>query len=92
MIDKTVYGQLEQELRAWGIEEEAEDILLDFSEILADKGIRGKEVRHSEKYGRTVIEACGICTPNEEEPEEADVLIKWLSVGRKRFDIEDYFL
>lgn len=92
MIDKGLYEQLETELSLNRIEEEAEDILLELSEILADKGIHGKEVHHSEKFGSVLIEVCGICTPAEEEPEEADVWLKWIKIGKKKFEIEDYFL
>lgn len=92
MINKELYEQLEEELKACGIDEEAEDVLLDFSEVLADKGITDKELHHSEKYGKTLIEVCGICTPDEEEPEETAVLLRWIKIGKKKFDIDDYFL
>lgn len=92
MINRELYGQLEEELKACGIEEEAEDVLLDLSEVLADKGVMEKELHHSEKYGRTLIEICGICTPDEDDPGETGVLLRWIKIGKKTFDIDDYFL
>lgn len=92
MIDKGIYEEVEAELRRLSIKEEAEDVFLELSEILADKGIIGKEVHHSEKYGKAIIEACGICTRGEEDPEDVNVLLQWIRIGKKEFKIEDYFL
>jgi hypothetical protein len=48
-----------------------------------------KEVSLKESYGKTVVEAVGICS---EEEEEVVVLIKRVKIGKKEFEIEDYFL
>lgn len=92
MLNKELYLQLEREFEHCHMEEEVEDVLLELAEILADKGVMGKEVCHQEKYGRTLVEACAVCSPDEEEPEEVNVLVRWIKIGKKEFEINDYLL
>ena len=89
MMNEELYEALEKEFEKCRMEEEVEDVLLDLAELMADKGIMDKEVICKESYGRTVVEGCGICS---EEDGELSVLIQWINVGKKKFEIEDYFL
>lgn len=89
MFNQEIYDLLEAEFEKNHLEEDVEEVLLDLSEALADQGIMDKEVSLKESYGKTVVEAVGICT---EEDEEVIVLIKRVIIGKKEFEIEDYFL
>lgn len=89
MFNQETYDLLEAEFEKNHLEEDVEEVLLDLSEALADQGIMDKEVSLKESYGKTVVEAVGICS---EEDEEVVVLIKRLKIGKKEFEIEDYFL
>lgn len=89
MFNQEIYDLIEKEFEKNRIEEDVEEVLLDLSEAMADKGIMDKEVSLKESYGKTPIEVTGICS--EEEGEET-VLIKTLKIGKKEFVIEDYFL
>lgn len=89
MMNEELYDAMEQAFEKCRIEEEVEDVLLNLAEMMADKGIMDKEVVCKESYGRTVVEGCGICT---EEDGELSVLVKWITVGKKKFEVEDYFL
>lgn len=89
MMNEELYDAMEQAFEKCRIEEEVEDVLLNLAEMVADKGIMDKEVVCKESYGRTVVEGCGICT---EEDGELSVLVKWITVGKKKFEVEDYFL
>ncbi|MDK2965855.1 U-box domain-containing protein 56 [Lacrimispora amygdalina] len=89
MFNEEMYEELEAEFEKNHIEEEVEEVLLDLAEALADKGILDKEVNLTESYGKTQIFAAGICT---EEDGESSVLIKRIRIGRKEFEINDYFL
>ena len=71
------------------LDEDVEDVLLDLAEHMADQGIMDKEVIFKESYGKTSVEGCGVCA---EEDGEISVLIKWIRVGKKEFEIDDYFL
>ena len=66
-----------------------EDVLLDLAENIAERGIMDKEVIFKQSYGRTEVHGCGVCA---EEDGETSVLIKWIRVGKKEFEIDDYFL
>jgi hypothetical protein len=89
MFNQEIYDLLESEFEKNHLEEDVEEVLLDLSEALADQGIMDKEVSLKESYGKTVVEAVGICS---EEDEEVVVLIKRVKIGKKEFEIEDYFL
>lgn len=89
MFNQEIYDLLEAEFEKNHLEEDVEEVLLDLSEALADQGIMDKEVSLKESYGKTVVEAVGICS---EEDEEVVVLIKRVIIGKKEFEIEDYFL
>lgn len=89
MFNQDIYDLLEAEFEKKHIEEDVEEVLLDLSEALADKGIMDKEITLKESYGKTAIEAVGICS---EEEDEVTVLIKRVKIGNKDFEIEDYFL
>ncbi len=89
MFNQETYDLLEAEFEKSHLEEDVEEVLLDLSEALADQGIMDKEVSLKESYGKTVVEAVGICS---EEEEEVVVLIKRVKIGKKEFEIEDYFL
>jgi hypothetical protein len=89
MFNQETYDLLEAEFEKNHLEEDVEEVLLDLSEALADQGIMDKEVSLKESYGKTVFEAVGICS---EEEEEVVVLIKRVKIGKKEFEIEDYFL
>jgi hypothetical protein len=89
MFNQEIYDLLEAEFEKNQLEEDVEEVLLDLSEALADQGIMDKEVSLKESYGKTVVEAVGICS---EEDEEVIVLIKRVKIGKKEFEIEDYFL
>ncbi|RKD30984.1 MULTISPECIES: U-box domain-containing protein 56 [Lacrimispora] len=89
MFNQETYDLLEAEFEKNHLEEDVEEVLLDLSEALADQGIMDKEVSLKESYGKTVVEAVGICS---EEEEEVVVLIKRVKIGKKEFEIEDYFL
>ncbi|WP_313343181.1 U-box domain-containing protein 56 [Lacrimispora sp.] len=89
MFNQDIYDLLEAEFEKNHIEEDVEEVLLDLSEALADKGIMDKEVTLKESYGKTDIETVGICS---EEEDEVTVLIKRVKIGNKEFEIEDYFL
>jgi hypothetical protein len=89
MFNQETYDLLEAEFEKNHLEEDVEEVLLDLSEALADQGIMDKEVSLKESYGKMVVEAVGICS---EEEEEVVVLIKRVKIGKKEFEIEDYFL
>lgn len=89
MINEELYETLEQEFERNHVEEDVEDVLLDLAENIADQGIMDKEVIFKESYGKTGVEGCGVCA---EEDGEISVLIKWIRVEKKEFEINDYFL
>ncbi len=89
MFNEETYEELEAEFDKYHIEEEVEEVLLDLAEALADKGILDKELNLTESYGKTQIFATGICT---DEDGEVNVLIKHIKIGKKEFEINDYFL
>jgi len=89
MLNEETYEELESELEKNHIEEEVEEVLLDLAEALADKGILDKDLNLTESYGKTQIVATGICT---DEDGEVSVLIKQIKIGKKEFEINDYFL
>lgn len=89
MFNEETYEELEAEFEKYHIEEEVEEVLLDLAEALADKGILDKELNLTESYGKTQIYANGICT---DEDGEVSVLIKQIKIGKKEFEINDYFL
>lgn len=91
-MDEKTYKKLEAELTKCRIDQEAEDILLDLAEMLAEKGAMEKEISVKENYGKTVVEALGTCSPDEGGDEEPSVYIRLLRVGKAEFEIEDYFL
>ncbi|WP_243005189.1 U-box domain-containing protein 56 [Hungatella effluvii] len=89
MMNEELYEALEQELEKNHVEEDVEDVLLDLAENIAERGIMDKEVVFKQSYGRTEVHGCGVCS---EEDGETSVLIKWIRVGKKEFEIDDYFL
>ena len=89
MMNEELYEALEQELEKNHVEEDVEDVLLDLAENIAERGIVDKEVIFKQSYGRTEVHGCGVCA---EEDGETSVLIKWIRVGKKEFEIDDYFL
>lgn len=89
MMNEELYEALEQELEKNHVEEDVEDVLLDLAENIAERGIMDKEVVFKQSYGRTEVHGCGVCA---EEDGETSVLIKWIRVGKKEFEIDDYFL
>ena len=89
MFNEETYEELEAEFEKYHIEEEVEEVLLDLAEALADKEILDKELNLTESYGKTQIYATGICT---DEDGEVSVLIKMIKIGKKEFEINDYFL
>jgi hypothetical protein len=89
MFNEETYEELVSEFEKNHIEEEVEEVLLDLAEALADKGILDKELNLTESYGKTHIYATGICT---DEDGEVSVLIKQIKIGKKEFEINDYFL
>lgn len=89
MLNNDIYEAMEMEFEKNHIEEEVEEVLLDLAEALADKGIRDKEVSLTESYGKARVQAVGVCT---EEDGETSVYIKRIQIGKKEFEIEDYFL
>jgi len=89
MFNQDIYDSLEKEFEKNHIEEDVEEVLLDLSEALADKGIMDKELNLKESYGKTPVEVSGICS---EEEGEVTVLIKRIKIGKKEFEIDDYFL
>lgn len=89
MMNEELYEALELEFEKNHMDEDVEDVLLELSEIIADAGIMDKEVIRKESYGKTAVEACGLCS---EEDGETDVLLLWVRVGRKTFEVHDYFL
>ena len=89
MFNQELYEVLEAEFEKSHIEEEVEEVLLDLAEALADRGIMDKEVSLTESYGKTQIFANGVCT---DEDGEINVLIKRIKIGKKEFEINDYFL
>ncbi len=89
MFDQDIYEALEMEFERNHIMEDVEEVLLDFAEAMADRGIMDKELVLSESYEETPILVTGICS---EEEGEVNVLIKQVQVGKKEFVINDYFL
>jgi len=89
MFNEETYEELEAEFEKYHIEEEVEEVLLDLAEALADKEILDKELNLTESYGKTQIYATGICT---DEDGAVSVLIKNIKIGKKEFEINDYFL
>lgn len=89
MLNNDIYELMEMEFEKNHMEEEVEEVLLDLAEALADKGIRDKEISLTESYGKVKVQVVGIC--NEEEG-ETSVYIKRVQIGKKEFEIEDYFL
>lgn len=89
MMNEEIYEALEQEFSRNRVDEEVEDVLLYLAEGLAEKGVLDKETSFSENYGRVKITAVGICT---EEEGEVNVRILTVLVGKKEFEIDDYFL
>ncbi len=89
MFDQDIYEALEMEFERSHITEDVDEVLLDLSEALADKGIMDKELVLTESYGKTQIWVSGICS---QEEGEVNVLIKKVRIGKKEFEINDYFL
>lgn len=89
MLNNDIYEAMEIEFEKNHIEEEVEEVLLDLAEALADKGILDKEISLTESYGKARVQAIGICT---EEEAGTSVYIKYIQIGKKEFEIEDYFL
>lgn len=89
MLNNDIYEALEMEFEKNHMEEDVEEVLLDLAEALADKGIRDKEIRLTQSYGKTRVQAVGACT---EEDGETGVYIKRILIGKKEFEIEDYIL
>lgn len=91
-ITEEVYETLAEALYRNRINEEAEDILLALAEELADMGVDNKEITYKEKVGAVDLEVSGVCEPNPDDPDEVSVYLKWVKVGKKIIEIEDYFL
>jgi len=85
MLDQDIYEALEMEFVRNHIKEDVDEVLLDLAEALADRGI----MVLTESYGKTQIQVTGICT---EEEGEVNVLVKQVQIGKKEFEIDDYFL
>ncbi len=89
MLDQDIYEALEMELERNHISEDVDEILLDLAEALADRGIMDKELVLTESYGKTQIQVTGVCS---EEEGEVNILMKQVRIGKKEFEINDYFL
>lgn len=89
MLDQDIYEALEMELERNHIREDVDEVLLDLAEALTDKGIMDKELVLTESYGKTQIQVTGICS---EEEGEVNILMKQVRIGKKEFEINDYFL
>ncbi len=89
MLDQDIYEALEMELERNHVREDVDEILLDLAEALADRGIMDKELVLTESYGKTQIQATGVCS---EEEGEVNILMKQVRIGKKEFEINDYFL
>ncbi|EXG85741.1 hypothetical protein [Lacrimispora sp.] len=89
MLDQDIYEALEMELERNHIREDVDEVLLDLAEALADRGIMDKELVLTESYGKTQIQVTGICS---EEDGEVNILMKQVRIGKKEFEINDYFL
>ncbi|WP_313181057.1 U-box domain-containing protein 56 [Lacrimispora sp.] len=89
MLDQDIYEALEMELERNHIREDVDEILLDLAEALADRGIMDKELVLTESYGKTQIQVTGVCS---EEEGEVNILMKQVRIGKKEFEINDYFL
>lgn len=89
MLNKEIYEELETEFERSSIGEDVEEVLLEFAEALADKGIMDKEIQLTESYGKTNVQVFGICS---EEDGDVNVLIKRVRIGKKEFEVDDYFL
>ncbi|WP_313582843.1 U-box domain-containing protein 56 [Lacrimispora sp.] len=89
MLDQDIYEALEIELDRNHIREDVDEVLLDLAEVLADRGIMDKELVLTESYGKTQIQVTGICS---EEDGEVNILMKQVRIGKKEFEINDYFL
>lgn len=92
MMNEELYEKIEHAFLQYRIEEEVEDVLLELAELIADRGPSEKEVCIKEKYGKAVIEVCGICSAGEEDEEEPSVLIRRIKIGTQEFEIDDYLL
>lgn len=91
-MNEELYEQLETEFLKYHIEDEVEDVLLELAEALADTGVIGRETTYKETLGRTEVEICGICETDEDDGDEVEVLVKWIKIGKKEFEIDDYLL
>ncbi|MEY8356343.1 U-box domain-containing protein 56 [Lachnospiraceae bacterium 54-53] len=89
MFNKDTYEAMEAEFEKNHVEEDVEEVLLDLAEALADRRIMDKEINLTESYGKTQVFVSGICS---EEDGEVNVFIKRVRMGKKEFEIEDYFL
>ncbi|MDR0925606.1 MAG: U-box domain-containing protein 56 [Hungatella sp.] len=89
MFDQDIYEALEIEFERNNIMEDVDEVLLDLAEAIADRGIMDKELVLTESYGKVQIQVTGVCS---EEEGEANVLIKQVRIGKKEFEINDYFL
>lgn len=89
MMNEKIYEELQKELEKNRIEEDVEEVLFGLAEGLADLQTMDKVVKFTESYGKGKIEAEGICTMEEGE---VSVLVKKIRLGKKEFEIEDYFL
>ncbi len=89
MLDQDIYEALEIELDRNHIREDVDEVLLDLAEALADRGIMDKELVLTESYGKTQIQVTGVCS---EEEGEVNILMKQVRIGKKEFEINDYFL
>lgn len=94
MMNEELYEKLEHAFLQYGIEEEVEDVLLELAEMIADKGLSEKDVCIKEKYGKAVIEICGICSAADDadDEDEVSVLIRWMKIDNQEFIINDYLL
>lgn len=89
MLNQDIYEALEKELERNHIREDVDEVLLDLAEALADRGIMDKELVLTESYGKTQIQVTGVCS---EEEGEVNILMKQVRIGKKEFEINDYFL
>ncbi|MDR1548469.1 MAG: U-box domain-containing protein 56 [Hungatella sp.] len=89
MFDQDIYEALEIEFERNNIMEDVDEVLLDLAEAIVDRGIMDKELVLTESYGKVQIQVTGVCS---EEEGEANVLIKQVRIGKKEFEINDYFL
>lgn len=91
-MDKKTYKELERMLAHHKLHDDVDDVLLEMAETLADENVVGEKMVVTAKFGKVKIEACGICTPNEDDPELTDVYVEWIQIGTERIEIADYIM